>query len=111
MIKTCNTILERICQGIQFCSWKFLNQNFYEKIKSLQNCRISNLQISRLPLWSPKTKNDFHVLPMARSKVYYKEGNVGLFPSFNNVNVMSPRQVQDSKLTLFPLTTRMTKFP
>jgi hypothetical protein len=103
-------VLERFCQGIQFCSWKLMNQNSYEKIKRLKNCRICNLQVSRLPLWNLKSKSHFHAVPIARSKVYYKEGNVGLFPSLNHVNVMSPKQVQDSKLTLFPLTACMTKF-
>jgi hypothetical protein len=110
MIKICNMVLERICEGIQFYNWKLLNQNSYEKIKSLQNCRICNLQISRLLVWSPKTKSHSHAIPMVRSKVYYREENVGFFTSFNHVNVMSPRQVQDSKLILFPLTTCMTKF-
>jgi hypothetical protein len=110
MIKICNMVLERICEGIQFCNWKLLNQNSYEKIKSLQNCKICNLQISRLLVWSPKTKSHSYAIPMVRSKVYYREGNVSFFPSLNHVNVMSPRQVQDSKLILFPLTTCMTKF-
>jgi len=63
MIKICNMVLERICQGIQFCNWKLLNQNSYEKIKSLQNFRICKLQISRLLVWSPKTNSHSHAIP------------------------------------------------
>jgi hypothetical protein len=82
-------------------------------MKKLKVCKIVGFVIYKFQdshFGIPRQKNHFHAVPIARSKVYYKDGNVGLFPSLNHVNVMSPSQVQDSKLTLFPLTTCMTKF-
>ncbi len=59
-------------------NYNFVHENFpigayiYEKIMNPQNYGIHKMGISRLPLESPRTKNHFNVIPMARSKVYYE---------------------------------------
>jgi hypothetical protein len=47
----------------------------------MQNHRIHNLGILKLPLGSFETKKNFNVIFMVKFKVYYKEESDDLFPN------------------------------
>jgi hypothetical protein len=50
-------------------------------------------------------KKHFNVILMMRSRVYYKEEGGGFLPNLGCMNLMSSRQIHDSKLTSFSLIT------
>jgi hypothetical protein len=63
------------------------------------------MQIITWEFGNPKHFCHLNVVPMVKSKIYYLEEGGDLFQNPGHVNVVSQRQVHDSKLVPFPLTT------
>jgi hypothetical protein len=58
---------------------------------SLQSCEIHNWWILGLAPKNLKEKNNFNVIIMERSKIYYVEEGGGLFLNVGCMNVVNPK--------------------